>query len=336
MASKQASKLKSRLTLILKIAVAVGLIWFLVNSGHLDPKDLWRLMTVQNVTLALVLTGINLFAAAWRWIILLEGRGMKVSLSYGFSLYLIGTFFNFALPGSVGGDVVRGYYLVADHPGRRLDSVLSIFIDRILGLYSFFILTLIAVVWDFDFVKSHDQIRWVALLAFLIFLGMTAFFVVVFSKRLSHSMGLKFFETRIPVLHKLVTGFHLFGQNKRYIAYSILVSFLAQSTAMAFFYYIGVVSGETDLTLKAILFVVPMGFLVTAVPIAPAGIGVGQVAFNYLFAAYLQKQTGFGATAMTALQLSSICWAFVGAGLYLKRRKPHELDNIEAIEQAPV
>jgi uncharacterized protein (TIRG00374 family) len=335
MATKQASRLKSRLTLILKIAVAVGLIWFLVQSGRLDPKDLWRLMTVQNVVLVLALTGLNLFVSAWRWVILLEGRGIKVSLSYGFSLYLIGTFFNFALPGSVGGDVVRGYYLVADHPGKRLESILSIFIDRILGLYSFFILTLVAVVWDFEFVGVHEHIRWVALLAFLIFVAMTLFFVIIFSHRLSHLFGLKFFEHRLPLVHKLVTGFLLFGRDRKTIIYSILVSFLAQLISMALFYQIGLISGETDLTLKAILFVVPMGFLVTALPIAPAGIGVGQVAFNYLFQAYLQKPTSFGATAVTAIQLSSVCWAMVGAVLYLRRRKPHDLEEIEAIEQAP-
>lgn len=327
-------KLKSRLITILKIAVAAALIGYLVRAGHLDPKDLWRLMTVQNVIMALVLIGLNIFIANWRWVILLRARGIQVSLMYGFSLYLIGTFFNFALPGSVGGDVVRGYYLVADHPGRRLDCVLSIFIDRILGLYSFFILTLLAVAWDYQFVSTHEQIRWVALLAFLIFTAMTAFFVVAFSNRLSHLFGLKFFEKRIPVIHKLVTGFLLFGRDRRAILYSVLVSLLGQGFAMIFFYQMGVISGEADITLMAVMFVVPMGFLVTAVPIAPAGIGVGQVAFSYLFQAYLQKPTTFGATAVTAMQLTSICWAMVGAVLYLRRKKPHDIENMEAASQA--
>ncbi|NJL25268.1 MAG: hypothetical protein HC902_08875, partial [Calothrix sp. SM1_5_4] len=55
-----------------------------------------------------------------------EGPWIQHPFGIWFSLYLIGIFFNFALPGSVGGDVVRGYYLVADHPERRMDSILSI------------------------------------------------------------------------------------------------------------------------------------------------------------------------------------------------------------------
>ncbi len=329
--------MKSRLTLILKITVAVVLIGYLIKAGHLDPKDLWRLMTVPNVIVALALVGLNIFLGAWRWVILLKGRGFHIPLMYGFSLYLIGIFFNFALPGSVGGDVVRGYYLVNDHPDRKLEGILSIFIDRILGLYSFFILTLIAVAWDFKFVTAHEQIRWVALLAFLIFLGMTAFFIVSFSNRLSNLFGLSFLEKKIPKVHRLVEGFLLFGRKKETILLSILVSFLSQIFAMIFFYQIGLISGEPGLSVKAVMFVVPMGFLVTAVPIAPAGIGVGQVAFTYLFQAYLQNSTAFGATAVTALQLTTIVWALIGAVLYLRRKRPHDLENMEAAsEAAPV
>src|SRR3989344_4860306 len=102
-------------SLVLKLSFPSTLIVYMVKSGHLDPKEVWELMTVPNVLLALTLVGINITLAAWRWIILLQARGFQIPLSYGFSLYLIGMFFNHALPGSVGGDVVRGYYLVSDH-----------------------------------------------------------------------------------------------------------------------------------------------------------------------------------------------------------------------------
>ncbi len=191
-------KLKGHLTLLLKIAVAVTLLVYLVQKGHLDPKDLWALMTPTNVAMALTLVGLGNFMATWRWVLLLRARGISIRLRDGFALYLIGIFFNFALPGSVGGDVVRGYYLVADNPERRLDSALSIVIDRILGLYSFFMLSLLAVAMDFEFVVTHEQIRWVALMCFVIFAALTLFFIIVFSHRLSHLFGLGFFERRYP------------------------------------------------------------------------------------------------------------------------------------------
>ena len=93
-------KTKGRLTLLVKILVAATLIVYLVKKGHLDPKDLWELMTPLNVALALALVGLGTLMATWRWVILLRARGFTISLREGFSLYLIGIFFNFALPGS--------------------------------------------------------------------------------------------------------------------------------------------------------------------------------------------------------------------------------------------
>ena len=88
-----ASKANSTLKLILKIALAAGLIVFMVRSGHLDPKDLWALMTFQNVALAISIIGLNTAIAAWRWIILMRARGIDITIANGFSLYLIGIFF---------------------------------------------------------------------------------------------------------------------------------------------------------------------------------------------------------------------------------------------------
>jgi uncharacterized protein (TIRG00374 family) len=287
-------------------------------------------MTLPNIILALTLVGLSTILAAWRWILLLNSRGFNLSFLNGVSLYLIGIFFNYALPGAVGGDVVRGYYLVADHPNQKVDAILSIVIDRVLGLYSFFVLTLVAVAFDFDFVQGHEQVRWVALLAALICLAMTVFFLVVFSNRLARLSGLTFFEKRIAIVHKVVTAFRRYGESRRIIFASVVVSILAQVVTMLFFYQVAVVSGETAINWRAILFAVPMGFLVTAIPIAPAGIGVGQVAFLYLFRTYLQSDTQFGATAITAFQLTQAAWALVGAVCYLRRRKPQDLQHAVA------
>jgi glycosyltransferase 2 family protein len=326
------SKVKRHLVTVLKISLALGLIVYLVRAGHLDPKDLWRVTTPGNVALGLMLVGAGVFMAAWRWILLLRSRGFVIPLGYGLSLYLIGIFFNHALPGAVGGDFVRGYYLVVDHPGRRADGILSILIDRALGLYSFFILSLTAVLWDWSFVMSHEKIKWVAKAALLLFVAMTLFFLVAFSRRLSRRIGLHWLETRVSILHQLLTAFRRFGEKRSVVFTSILVSILAQGFTMLFFYQVAIALGETAITWKAIAFAVPMGFLVTAVPIAPAGIGVGQVAFLYLFQIYLESPTQYGALAITAFQMAILVWGLLGAVLYLRRRKPHDFEKLVAAE----
>ena len=285
---------------------------------------------MPNVILAVVLVGLNTAIAVWRWILLLKARGFAIPVGYGFSLYLIGMFFNYALPGSVSGDLVRGYYLVQDYPGRKMDSILSVLIDRILGLYSFFILTIIAVAADLSFVMAHENIRLVAGLTFLIFLGMTVFFVLCFSPAIYRLSHLDFLFRKIGILHRVMDGFQRFGENRRILILSVLVSLVGQFFCMFFFYEMGVLLHE-PVSWKAVLFAVPMGFVVTAVPIAPAGVGVGQVAFLYLFQTYMNKTTAFGAVNASRLfNWTTAVWALIGVVFYLRRRKPHELDNLGA------
>ena len=315
------SRVKKWVAIALKVALALGLLTYLVRSGHLDPKELWAVMTPANVALGLALVGLSTYLSAWRWILLLRARGIAISQSYGVSLYLIGIFFNHALPGSVGGDVVRGYYLVADYPGHRLDAILSVLIDRVLGLYSFFILALVAVIIDWRFVTEQESLRLLALFCAVMFVGMTGFFVTVFSPRLTRALGLDFLERRVPPLHCLVEGFQAYGRNRGTIINSVAISVLAQLIVMLFFKEIGVVTGE-EVSWTSILFAVPMGFLVTAIPISPAGVGVGQMAFLYLFKVYLARETSYGAVAVTAFQLTLLSWGLVGALLYLRRQRP--------------
>lgn len=325
------SFLSRSLTTALKVGLAVGLITYMVKSGHLDLAELWTLLTPLNIAIGLFLAGINIGLAAWRWILLLKARGFKIPLKYGFSLYLIGIFFNHALPGAVGGDLVRGYYLMNDYPQRRVDAVLSILIDRALGLYSFFLLALIAVVFDWNYIMKLDQMRWLTWMCLIIFFAMTTFFLITFSRRLTRLVGMNYLMKRIKILEKMVDAFHRFGQDRQSIALSVVVSLLAQVFTLIFFYQLAHLSGEEGVTWKAVMFAVPMGFVATALPISPAGVGVGQVAFLFLFKTYLNSNTTFGATAITAFQLSLACWALVGAVFYLRRRKPHDLSRMSKV-----
>lgn len=331
-----ASKLKSGLSVAIKISIAVALIAYMLHSGHLDLSTLWDLMTPTNVALGLALVGINVALLTWRWLFLLRARGFQAKISYVSSLYLIGMFFNYALPGAVGGDVVKAFYLVRDHRERRMDAVLSILIDRILGLYTFFILTLFAIAIDFDFIMSHEKIRWVAMVCIFVFLGMTAFFAAAFSQRLQHYLGVRYLvkvSPRFGLIVRVLDAFQKFGRKRSVIFASIAVSLVAQAATLAFFYRIGWALGEHDVPFNAYLFSMPMGFIVTALPIAPAGVGVGQVAFHYLFQAYLGRATPLGSTAITAYQIALLCWALLGAFFFVRYRRPSDNWEIANVNQ---
>jgi uncharacterized membrane protein YbhN (UPF0104 family) len=77
----------------------------------------------------------------WQW--LSRPLGFDRPLRHYFAFYFIGMFFNLVLPTSVGGDVVRAWYLDGGS-GRRLSAFLSVFVERLSGLMVLIVIACVA------------------------------------------------------------------------------------------------------------------------------------------------------------------------------------------------
>ncbi len=99
--------------------------------------------------LTLWLLGVALYAATQvvssvRWAQLARPLGFRQPLGRFVNFYFVGMFFNLVLPTSVGGDVVRAWYLDG-RSGRKLSAFLSVLIDRGSGLLVLLLLACAAV-----------------------------------------------------------------------------------------------------------------------------------------------------------------------------------------------
>ncbi len=83
--------------------------------------------------LALVTYGLVQVISSRRWQMLARPLGFPHRLNEFVSFYFIGMFFNLILPTTVGGDVIRGWYLDG-RSGRRWPALLSVFAERVNGL----------------------------------------------------------------------------------------------------------------------------------------------------------------------------------------------------------
>jgi len=106
---------------------------FLTSIGRIQ---LWLLL----VAMAASLTGV--LVTALRWWMLLRIQRIRIPLWEAVRLTFLGQFYSLVVPGTVGGDVVKAYY-VTKHTDAKAGAVLSVFIDRIFGLAA---LTLVAAV----------------------------------------------------------------------------------------------------------------------------------------------------------------------------------------------
>ena len=118
----------------LKLGVSAGLLGWL--AWRTDWAQVGQSFAHLRVGLWLAAVGLYLLSqvlSGLRWQMLARPLGFCRPLGPFVAFYFIGMYFNLFLPTSVGGDVVRAWYLDGGS-GRRLTAFLSVFVDRLSGL----------------------------------------------------------------------------------------------------------------------------------------------------------------------------------------------------------
>ncbi|MBI2875343.1 MAG: flippase-like domain-containing protein [Candidatus Tectomicrobia bacterium] len=132
---------------LFKLAISLALLFYLLHQVGLGP--LWG--SLKQAYWPYLLLGLGMVIAgqvlsAFKWKLLLKALGIEPPFGLLVRYYYIGTFFNLFLPGLVGGDFVRGYYLVKEEQ-KTSTVVLSILTERLLGLLVLLILVRSSLFW---------------------------------------------------------------------------------------------------------------------------------------------------------------------------------------------
>ena len=170
---------------LLKLSFSAGIVYWLISTDRFKLSELENFLKIPNLIIAFFLLGIGLLVMTERWRWLIRSQGYSLNRIELVKLNLMGLFFNFAVPGGVGGDVIKAHYLQKDLQIPRAISYSSALMDRISGLYTFVLLALFGLLFEIFYLKVESSILnqllfWVG----FIFVAMTSFFV-----------GLKFFKT---------------------------------------------------------------------------------------------------------------------------------------------
>jgi uncharacterized protein (TIRG00374 family) len=144
--------MKKTATTAIKILVSVGLYAYIFSK--VDIEHLWSIVkeaSISNFIIAIVVYAMVQALSAYRWYLILQPLGMRISYSKVLSYYFLGMYFNFFLPTAIGGDVVRVYYL--NKETKRLSaSTASVFLDRDMGMAALLLMaTIIATIGGTQF-----------------------------------------------------------------------------------------------------------------------------------------------------------------------------------------
>jgi hypothetical protein len=312
------------LSTALKLSVAAALMAWMIHSGKLDAGQVAAAVRHWRETAGVVLTFIVTIAiTAWRWNLLLKAQGVRIGFRDAFSLTMIGLLFNTVIPGSVGGDVIKGYYIAARAPGRRGEALATILVDRILGLLSLLTVASAATVFSLDLLRRHQALAALATFTLAATAAAAAVFAVaVFSSRFS-SAALDRLSHRLPLSRLASRGVGVllpYRDRPATVLAAYAVGVPGHLLACIGFYLAAQAVGGHGVPMSYFLLLVPLGLLTTAIPLAPAGIGIGQAAFYTLFQLARPGLGALGANACTVYQFVLVLVYLSGFCFYLGYR----------------
>lgn len=323
-APKVPSRAKNAILFVLKVALATALITWLVRGGALDfgklrvlvDRPLLLVATLATFAFGIVMNGI-------RWRILLGLAGVETSLGRILQLQLTGVFFNVVVPGNVGGDVLKALYVARDaEPDKRTGIFLTVFADRLLGLGGLAVMAMVVTLargptlWNDPLLRPMAAM--VALLGAATVLG-PAVLVLVMKRHGERVEKLLGGTSRVAkLLGQLVAALRLLSARPSSLALALGVAMAYHAGVMGYFTLLtSAVTGQ-EASYSTIATVFPLGLLTIVLPISPAGVGVGHVAFDRLFTAI---GLSGGANVFNVFIIGQMAPALLGVFAYLALKR---------------
>lgn len=326
----QASKkLKNLLIFTLKLSLSAGLLYFLISK--IGGDTIIGYIILINPFAFVFASGLyifSIFLSSLRWSLLIN---QKVSKKRLFSMYMIGSFFNTCLPGIIGGDAIKSYYLSRelknlsirnnccennqinlDSSQGTLISIASVFMDRYIGFYSLMIIGMIAFPFGLRYLgRNSDNTALIWLLPVLfLFFTLASFIIFRFRPGEQFRWVLRLYEY-----------FDLYKTRSNPVIKAFLYSLIIQVTVI-FSVYVLSKGMSIEIPFLSLLIFMPMIVVISLIPVSISGLGLREFAFVLFL-----NSTGIPSDVSIAL---SLCWFFsvvaaniLGFILYLLYKKEH-------------
>ena len=304
-------------------------------AWHMGPPQLWRNLTLIGpapLVLSFLIMGSTLLVGVGRWMIALGVQGLNLPWTRALGITFVAHFFNSFLLGSTGGDLMKAYYAARETDHKKTEAVVTVFVDRVIGLWSMLLFALAMTAFNIDLLRSHERLK----LLMMVILGMlvvgTGFVVPAFwgglSKRWNGARG---WLQRLPKgewLTRSLDSCREFGRSRHFVFKMAAVSMVLNLACVL--QYVVLARGlAIDVPVSVWFLIVPSIICISALPITPSGLGVRENLYVAVLAA-----TPFFIPETSALALSllayagSLFWSVVGGIVYLLLKDRQHLQEV--------
>ncbi len=258
--------MKKKILLLMRAAVSIALIAALLYMMRDSiPKMLVAVKNIPaNAIIAAYLTFVgSTFIASFRLKVLLATKNISLKFIDLVKLTFVGYFFSSFLPTAVGGDVAKAFY-ISQASKSAVHSYTTVFMDRLLGMCSLFLIAIAALFFSKDIPKS--DFNWV--LPLFLFTCILLF-VFLFNKRLAGFFS-RILEPLVPAGVKekskeIYNAVHSFKGYKTRLSECLLISAAGQATAFIAVYIIAAGLGS-PVPLIAVLLAMPVASIASMIP----------------------------------------------------------------------
>ena len=241
-----------------------------------------------------------------RWLVVARILALRLPWLRAFEWVLIGHFFNQILPSSVGGDVIRGFR-AGRGTGDLPASIISIALDRFLGLFALLVLIAIG---QLQMVRFEDSRLYEGA---LVAVGV-GFCALIASFMLDKIVG-RHSTLRIHrAAHRFSQGARLLIARPSLSIPALLLSFVMQGINLSLIALIANQLGAS-VSLSDALLVIPTILLVGSMPVSIAGWGVRETGLAVGFTMIGQSASIAVATSII-IGLANLLSALPGAGIW--------------------
>lgn len=126
--------------------IIVSLVLMVLALKSVDLGRILLILKSADVRLLLLAFFLNVLVTVFltlRWEVLLKSQGLHVGFGRLCATYFTSLFFANILPTTIGGDLVRAYYVWKD-TAKRAVAVASVLVERLIGSFSLFAIALVA------------------------------------------------------------------------------------------------------------------------------------------------------------------------------------------------